>query len=157
MTAEPTPQVRAAAPDDRDAVAELRWRWSVEENRATPRMSHDEYLAGAAAWFAAHEATHRGFVADLEGRIIGMAWLAVTPRFPTPQSTARITADLQSVYVDPGHRGRGIGAGLVRAALEQATRDGAERMVVHSSEGAVRLYERAGFAAGPRLLDIDLR
>lgn len=154
---EPSAQVRAATPVDRDAVARLRWRWSVDENGATPQMAHDEYLASARAWFDAHETSHRGFVAVLDGGIVGIAWVALTPRFPTPQSTERVTADLQSVYVEPAHRGRGIGGRLIRAALEQAARSGAERMVVHSSPSAIRLYERAGFSSGSRLLDIDLR
>jgi GNAT superfamily N-acetyltransferase len=149
-------QVRAVTTDDLAAVAELRWRWSVEENGATPRVPHDEYVAAVASWAAANAATHAGFVAVRDGVVIGMTWIALTPRFPTPQSVDRLTADLQSVYVVPEARGEGIGSDLVRTALAHAAAAGAARAVVHSSTGAIPMYERHGFASSARLMDVEL-
>jgi ribosomal protein S18 acetylase RimI-like enzyme len=149
-------RVRAAEAGDLAAVAELRWRWSVEENGATPRVPHDEYAAAVAAWAETHQATHAGFVAERDGVVIGMTWIALTPRFPTPQSVARLTADLQSVYVVPEARGGGIGSELVRTALGHAAAAGAARAVVHSSDAAITLYRGAGFGSSERLMDVEL-
>jgi GNAT superfamily N-acetyltransferase len=150
-------EVRAVTSDDLDAVAELRWRWSVGENGVSASVPHDEYVAAVARWAAENAATHSGFVAVRDGVVIGMTWVALTPRFPTPQSVDRLSADLQSVYVVPEARGDGIGSALVRAALASAAAAGAARAVVHSSRGAVPLYERHGLGSSPSLMDVDLR
>ncbi len=71
---------------------------------------------------------------------------------PRPGLTTRLSADVQSVFVLPAQRGRGIGAALVRAVTDHALRLGATHVTVHSSEGAVSLYERLGFASSPLLL-----
>jgi len=145
--------VRAATAGDLPSVAGLRWRWSVEENGATPSMTRDAYAAAVAAWSAAHDDTHVGFVAERDGVLVGMTWLAISARFPTPQSADRRTADLQSVYVVPEARGIGAGSALLRAALGEAERRGAGRVVVHSSDSAIPVYEHLGFAPSPRLMD----
>jgi len=58
--------------------------------------------------------------------------------------------ELLAVAVHPWHEGRGIGARLVAAFLEQATARGATEAYVvvgASNVGAVGLYARAGFVA----------
>jgi ribosomal protein S18 acetylase RimI-like enzyme len=47
--------------------------------------------------------------------------------------------------VTPKARGRGVASGLTDILLERAERLGCERVVLHSSEMAVGIYERAGF------------
>jgi len=152
----PLPIIRRAGTADLSAVAGLRWRWSVQENGAAPVMSREQYDAALVAWAAEHRDSHVGFVAELDGSIVGMTWIAITPRFPTPQSAERRTADLQSVYVVPEARGHGIGSALVRAAIEEAVARGASRAVVHSSDAAIELYARHGFVSSARLRDRDL-
>ena len=148
--------VRPAVQADLEAVAGLRWRWSVDENGAPPRMSRDDYTTAVVAWAAAHHDTHVGFVAERGGELVGMTWIAFSARFPTPQSADRWTADLQSVYVVPEARGIGVGSALLRAALDVAAARGAARTVVHSSDSAIPVYEHLGFASSPQLMDRDL-
>lgn len=81
-----------------------------------------------------------------------MAWLALVPRVPRPGRIGRLSADVQSVFVVPAHRGRGIGAALVEAVTQHALQLGAAHVTVHSSEGAVPLYERLGFTSSRLLL-----
>ena len=61
----------------------------------------------------------------------------------------RHTATLSTMVVHPAHGGRGIGARLVAACIDEARRaEGLEMITLSvstSSERAVRLYERAGF------------
>ncbi len=57
------------------------------------------------------------------------------------------------VWVDPSHRGRGVGAGLVREALAWGRDRGAAsaRLWVHDrNQTAIRLYERLGFSMTDR-------
>jgi ribosomal protein S18 acetylase RimI-like enzyme len=58
--------------------------------------------------------------------------------------------EIWGVYVRPGHRGRGHAPALLRALIEAAAEQGAERVTLIVSEGnaaAMRLYTRLGFAA----------
>lgn len=93
------------------------------------------------------------FVARVHGSdLVGMAWLALVPRVPRPGTTARLSADIQSVFVLPEQRGKGVGQELVHAATEHVRRQGAARVTVHSSSRAVPVYERLGFASSRTLL-----
>lgn len=58
-------------------------------------------------------------------------------------------AEVLTLAVQPALRGRGIGAGLLAAAMQQAAGLGAKAMFLEVSEtnaAARRLYARAGFA-----------
>ncbi len=72
------------------------------------------------------------------------------PGAPTPDAFQRASGDVQSVFVGPEHRNKGIGGRLTEAVLALARELGVERVTVHSSGSPV--YERAGFTVSPRLL-----
>ncbi len=148
--------IRLAHPDDLPAVAELRWRW-FEERGGRPLMTRAEFVPRFVTWAEENRDTHRCVVALRNGTVVGMAWLAVVPRVPRPRSFERASGDLQSVYVVPAERDNGIGGALVDAVLTLARDLGLERVTVHSSQRAVGVYARRGFAASPVLLQVDLR
>lgn len=134
----------------------LRWIWNVEERGERPEHTEQEYVTGAAAWARAHAASHLPHVAVAdEGMIVGMAWLALTPRVATTSSFDRLSGDLQSCFVLPRLRGQGIGGRLVRAVLDTATTMGAEHVTVHTSPDAPDMYLRNGFRSSARLLFAD--
>ena len=142
--------VGLAGPQDAGDLARLlRLNASpAEQEQATGSFADD--LAG---WWAEHARSHIPFIARDPGPdVVGMAWLAVVPRVPRPGRLARLSADIQSVFVLPAQRGRGIGTALVRAVTDHAVGLGAAHVTVHSSEGAVTLYERLGFTSSPLLL-----
>jgi GNAT superfamily N-acetyltransferase len=135
-----------AGPDDVDELARLLWLFAAPEEQV--RQPVESFAWDLAHWFAAHAGSHAAFLARLpDAGAVGMAWVALVPRVPRPGVTSRVSGDLQSVFVLPEHRGRGIGTALVRAATEHAERRGARRVTVHSAPMAVPLYERLGFAA----------
>jgi len=58
------------------------------------------------------------------------------------------TAELKRMYVDPAHRGQGIGFALVTHLTDHARSLGVTRLLLETGallEPAVRLYERCGF------------
>jgi len=146
-----TVRIEGATPQDLPALAEVRWRW-VLENEGTPVVTLDEFVALFTEWALAHSASHHCTVARRGETVVGMAWLAFIPRVPSSRAPVRASGDVQSVYVVPTERNSGIGGRILAAVLELAFEAGLERVTVHSTAGAVTAYERAGFAASARLL-----
>ncbi|HEY2062267.1 MAG TPA: GNAT family N-acetyltransferase [Amycolatopsis sp.] len=148
--------IRPARGHEFGAVAGLRWRW-VMENGATPAVTQDEFVRDFQDWARAHAPSHRCLVLARGETVIGMAWLAITARVPTPRSLERRSGDVQCVYVVPEERSAGAGGRLIDAVLELARTLGLERVTVHSSVRAISAYARQGFAVSPQLLQADLR
>lgn len=148
--------IRRGNPADLIIAAELRWRWIVEENRTLGTFDRSTFLDHFVAWGQAHQESHRFFLAQTGKEIVGMAWLALTHRVPSPRSLTRMSGDIQSVYVVAESRNCGIGALLLDAIVDEATELGIERLVVHSSEGAVTAYDRAGFRPSDLLRQLTL-
>lgn len=146
--------VREAEAFETEAIAGLRWRWIVDRGGA-PVVTREDFVASVLAFAAAHEQTHHRVVAVRDGVIVGMAWLAVLPRVPSPRATDRTSGDVQCVYVVPEERNSNIGSLIMAAILDKARHLGLEHVTVHSSPEAIHLYERAGFTASPRVLFAD--
>ena len=145
--------IRASRPEDMPAVADLRWRWSADEDGHEPTATPEEYREAMATFAREHADSHRCVVAERGGVVLGMAWLALTARPPLPhRPRGRAAAELQTVYVHPDLRGAGVARRLVAALLDTADEVGAERVVVHSSDVGETLYRRLGFGDARLLL-----
>lgn len=149
-------EVRVARDDELEQTVRLRWLWTAEREGADAAGAAADYVPQAADWARAHRDTHVPHVAVLGEQVIGMAWLALTPRVPKVGAIQRLSGDLQSCYVLPEHRDHGIGGRLVRAVTATAALRGAEHVTVHTSPGSVGMYSRNGFAHEERLLYSEL-
>lgn len=145
-----TTGVRRADADDLLAAGRLRWRWQAGPDDG----EEDAFLDAWTTWAAASEA-HTCFVAVEGDEVVGLAWLAVAARVPTPSAHDRATGDVQSVYVVPEARGAGHARRLVDALLEEAWARGLDRVTVHSNEEGVGVYRRAGFASWSHLMAVS--
>ena len=140
-----------AGSQDAAQLARLLWMHAAPDEQA--RQSVDSFAVDLEAWWTDHEDSHLCFVArPTQSEAVGMVWLALLPRAPRPGDCSRHSADIQSLFVLPEQRGKGIGSELVRAASEQALRLGAGRVTVHCGRRAVPLYQRLGFASSGQLL-----
>jgi len=107
---------------------------------------------GSAAYhaaFAAIDADPRQtlYVVEQDGVVVGTMTYVLIPNL---SHGGRPIAQLESVVVDAAARGGGIGAAMMRFAIEQARRDGAVRVQLTSNRAradAHRFYERLGFVA----------
>jgi GNAT superfamily N-acetyltransferase len=136
--------IRRGTAEDAPTLARMRWNWRVEE-RGQVHGDRDMFLRFFTTWTIDHLATHVPFVADVDGRLAGMAWLHLTDRVPSPSRMDRRTADIQSVYVIPDLRNRGIGGQILMAILREAHARELERVTVHSGVEAIAFYRRWGF------------
>jgi GNAT superfamily N-acetyltransferase len=148
--------VRRATNADHDSLASLQWRWRVEEWGRTPESSQPQFRAAFRRWAALHSGSHTPFVAMEAAHTVGMAWLALIERVPTPHRWRRLGAALQSVYVVPSLRNSGLGASLVAAALDHARATGVDYVIVHPSERSFPFYRRLGFSGSGQHLELLL-
>lgn len=148
-------EIRLARPEEYPAVAGLRWQWEVEVG-AAPGGDRAVFEKEFAAWAQEHTSSHRCVVACRNGNVIGMAWLAVLVRVPTPDRFTRAIGDLQSVYLVPEARSAGLGGRLIAAVLEEARALGMPKVTVQSTTRAIPVYCRNGFAASPKVLQAEL-
>jgi GNAT superfamily N-acetyltransferase len=108
-----------------------------------------------AGWIASHADAHLPFVAEVDGAVVGCAWLLIADRVPGNASFERQYGDIQSVMVLQEYRNRGIGAALMAAILDEARRRGLLHVTVHSGRRAVDFYLRAGFTHHRQMLIWD--
>jgi GNAT superfamily N-acetyltransferase len=85
-----------------------------------------------------------GFVATAGGKRVGMLTTMCHGR----------TCWIGNVVVDSGHRGGGIGAHLVRAALDFAGQKGMRRVALLSRERTADFYDRMGFCRDARYVGL---
>jgi GNAT superfamily N-acetyltransferase len=143
--------VREATAADAAALGGLRWRELTEERgyTGTDRVA---FLDLFSTWVINHLSTHLPFLAEMDDEVVGMAWLMVADRVPTPARQLRRCGDVQSVYVVAELRDSGIGAALLEAVLAEARKLDLEHVTVHSSERALPFYQRVGFQHDQRWL-----
>jgi GNAT superfamily N-acetyltransferase len=137
--------IREATEADHEAVTALLVIQLREHAVATPTAA----IAGAVRELLTHPRRGRILVASLEGRAIGVAALS----FLWPLEHGGRSSWLEELYVEPSHRGQGIGGELLRAACALAAASGAHAVdleVDAAHARATRLYAREGFTSLPR-------
>ena len=97
-----------------------------------------EHVAQLNRYWSGDRAKGRRWLARVDGRPVGKAYLSLAG----PPGVAAI----YGMSVRPEARGMGIAGGLTRTLVEQAKSLGCRRVVLHSTEMAVKVYRRAGFA-----------
>jgi len=133
---EPSPSsVRLVEVNDRNQLrsyAELIFRyWEV------PAESHALVEELNSYWGPARAPVHRWIVLDDSGLPIGKALLSLA----APPGVAAI----YGMSVMPEARGRGVASALTGTLVDRAEALGCHRVVLHASEMAIGVYERAGF------------
>jgi GNAT superfamily N-acetyltransferase len=87
------------------------------------------------------------WVAEVDGRIVAHAFVALIDRVPRPIRERAHLAYLTNVYTRPEFRGQGIGGRIIRRAQAAAREADVELMIVWPSEESIEFYEREGFEA----------
>lgn len=152
----PAIAVRLAAASDADAVAELRWALRVEA--AAPVEDHAAFVARCREWFvtAWNGGDWLTFVAEHEGRPVGMVTLHVVAKVPNPVGVQETLGYLTAFYVDPALRNGGVGRRLLAELVAEARRREMECVVLWPTERSIPLYRRVGFDTPAELLELRL-
>ncbi len=156
MTCVPEVVVELASDADHEVLAALQWRWRVGEWHGAPACDQAEFTQALQTWMQHHQDTHDGFIARMDAEVVGMAWLAVFDRIPTPVKLHRLGGHVQSVYIVPEHREQGIGGALMRRLINRARELGLSWLLVHPSELSFAFYRAHGFEAADDFLELRL-
>ena len=132
--------VRPIRPDDVPAVVGLvrelaEYEEAAHEVRLTEAQLHDSLFGAAPALF--------GHVAEVNGDVVGMAlWFL---NFSTWRGTHGV--HLEDLYVQPAHRGTGLGKELLRTLAEVCVERGYSRLewsVLDWNTPSIDFYKAAG-------------
>jgi GNAT superfamily N-acetyltransferase len=138
--------IRQADLPDVSELVELRREFTFEDHEGRERQ---EYEREARAFVS--EAIERDdwqiWVAEVEGRIVAHAYVALVGKVPRPIREHRRIAYLTNVYTRPEYRGRGIGGKLLGLAQRAAREADVELMLVWPSEESVDFYRGHGFTS----------
>ena len=133
-------RIELAEPADQAAILEL----ALQQHAEHAIHILPEELARAIAAVLSDESLGFIVVARDDGRVAGMAYVAFTWSL---EHCGR-SAWLEELFVVPERRSRGIGTGLVQAAVERAAKSGCRAVdleVDQSHSRAASLYRRSGF------------
>ncbi|WAL95091.1 GNAT family N-acetyltransferase [Streptomyces sp. Je 1-369] len=135
----PDMHIRTARPEDDDALARLdRATWStLHAVQPRPQPPYDPF-------FNDRFGPRDHLVAEVDGRIVGYVKLG----YPTPLLANAHVRQIQGFLVAEEVRGHGVGRRLIRAAMDEARRQGAVRItlrVLGHNTPARKLYEAEGF------------
>lgn len=146
------PEVSIVAPNRAQvrAVAELRYRAGAEfgERAAIDGPAFVDVFVG---WFNSSN-DHHCLVAVIDESVVGFGFLHLASRAPSVGNLSRAAGDIQTVYVLPKYRDRGVGGAIVQGLIDLAESMQAEHVTVHGNSRAAPLYRRAGFDVDPMLL-----
>jgi len=139
----PGEQIRAAGPEDVEALDELQRSWAIEGSTLgyqPASVAEIRETLDALVWVAERDR----LVGFARGRVHVEPHLAPIPR-------GEPYLELEDVYVTPSCRGDGIGSRLVGHVIEAARTDGARHIHLFTAsadlERAMRFYERLGLRA----------
>jgi len=138
--------IRAAAPEDAQALARLRYEFRVAlDPRAEPEL---EFLARCRQWMAARLAlpgSWRCWVAEESGTLSGMIWLLPVEKLPNPVAEPERHGYVSSLYVRPESRRCGLGSALLGSCLQACETDGFDAVFLWPTPRSRSLYLRHGF------------
>jgi len=142
--------IRPARLDDSEAIRAI-YNHEVEHSTATfdltPRTVEEQR-----AWLIERSGAHVVIVAEVRGEVVGFGSLSRYKDRPAYNTTVE-----NSVYVAPGHQGRGIGRALLLELLRLAGAHGFHTVVArigHESTGSIAAHASVGFVEIGRELEV---
>jgi GNAT superfamily N-acetyltransferase len=151
-TSAPSLTIRRATVDDAQTLAGLRWEFRTASD--PPNEAEDAFVARCAAWMRARlgDDSWRAWAVELDGEIVGTAWLHLMEKMPNPVAEAEVYGYVTNVYVREHLRGQGAGARLMAAIVEECAAAGVEAAMLWPTARSRSLYRRFGFEGDGRMM-----
>lgn len=151
-------RIRDARPSDRPALLRL-WSELIAHHRdlAPGALRADTSRNGLSEEIdrGTRSESCRVWIAEADGEAVGFLFVEA----PATPTSALPPGWIHEAYVRPGHRGAGVGAGLVREGIEWLRSRGVRRVSVRveaANGEAHRFWVRHGFDDRARVLERGL-
>lgn len=147
--------IREAFAEDLPAVAHLRLRFLADHRGVDVASFDPSFRTGTEDFLRRrHDAgTARSWLADDEGRAVGVVTLLVLDLAPRPGDVNGLDGYVVNLWVDPAERRRGTGRALLDRCLAAGEEMALRRLFLNATEDGRPLYERAGFAPNPNWME----
>ena len=137
-------EIRLAAPQDMDALVDLRLEMLREVNHLPAGYAFDrDFVRRIRACF--RDPRHAWAMAVADGQRVGCATLCAMALLPTFDHPSGLRGHLMNVYTCPAWRRQGIGRQLVALLVEEGRRRGMTEISLDATEDGRQLYRALGF------------
>lgn len=136
--------IRPATVADAHVLTELRRIMHDDINGPHPTHWMKECEEVTADRLANDPAFH-AYVAEDGGTVVGCVTGEIRPRFPNPESTARVFGFGIALCTLREYRGRGVGGSLLHHMAERFIELGCERVSIFASKQGAPLYRQIGY------------
>jgi GNAT superfamily N-acetyltransferase len=146
--------IRPAVAADSAALASLRYEFRA--GIAAAAESEAAFLERCTAWMGERlrpGASWRCWVAQMSEAIVGSAWLQLIEKLPNPVAEPELHGYISSLYVQPAHRGAGLGSLLLAACLGECEARAVDAAILWPTPRSRSLYLRHGFAVRDDLME----
>lgn len=150
---------RMATPDDFPRLAEMRWEFRTELSNETLAQEKRKAFLPVMMEFLNQTAINGGWgiwLAENAGEIVSHVYVERIRKIPRPTSFDAEFGYLTNMYTLPDWRGKGIGAELLRNAVEWAREQKLEMIILWPAKGREEFYARGGFIHEPSALSQEL-
>lgn len=137
-------------------MAALRCSYA-EEQKGLSAASDAHFSARFTEWYRNTAAISRWQVADTGQALVGLVHMFTHFRMPMPTYDPGGWGYVSLLYVEPEHRGNGIGAQLLRTIEQDALSLGFSKLLLNPTDKAIPLYERCGYRAADSYMVHDLQ
>jgi GNAT superfamily N-acetyltransferase len=113
-------------------------RWTQEQVQVTRDSTEKKLKNGWPKGFHC-------YFAEIDGKIVGGCSIVVFDILPSYVNTSGRVAYVQNMFVEPEHRGKGIGRDLVQHIEEEARNLNVSIIWLHATELGRPVYEKEGY------------
>lgn len=85
------------------------------------------------------------FVAVDQGKIVASCMACIFITAPLPSCPSGKTAELLNVYTKEAYRGRGLAPQLLHMLIEEAKKNGVQKMILQYTQAGHPVYQKLGF------------
>jgi GNAT superfamily N-acetyltransferase len=138
--------IRVAKSSDYRVLAEMRYRFRAETERATETKSR--FVRRCTLWmgkrFRTGSRRWRCWVLDDGKRLLGHICVQVFEKIPNPVNERELHAYITNFYVVPEMRKQGLGKKLLNKALSWCGTRGTDAVILWATPASKSLYRRGG-------------
>jgi GNAT superfamily N-acetyltransferase len=149
--------VRLASPADAVLLAKL--RFDLRASTHELREEETAFVDRCTRWMEqrlGQDGRWRCWIAECDGTVVGSVWVQLIEKIPNPIAEPEYYVYLTNLFVQPQHRGKGIGSKLLAAAVAWSRRNHAELVLLWPTERSKSLYSRHGFVAVEDFMELVL-